>query len=89
MKRSFLLKIILILWAFGFSSCKYYTYGLEEFLYRSGTVEKRTESVLELTDHDVPVVPNEGNYNILIVADIHFGHETYKNDVEVDVYDEP
>ena len=83
MKRSFLLKIILILWAFGFSSCKYYTYGLEEFLYRSGTVEKRTESVLELTDQDVPVIPSEGNYNILIVADIHFGHETYKNDVDL------
>ena len=82
MKRSFLLKIILILWAFGFSSCKYYTYGLEEFLYRSGTVEKRTESVLELTGHDVPVVPNEGNYNFLIVADIHFGHQVYKNDVD-------
>ena len=82
MKRSFLLKIILILCIFAFPSCKYYTYGLEEFLYRSGTVEKRTESVLELTDHDVPVVPNEGNYNFLIVADIHFGHQVYKNDVD-------
>ena len=79
MKRSFLLKIILILWAFGFSSCKYYTYGLEEFLYRSGTVEKRTEEILELSDIDVPVVPNEGSYNILIVTDIHFGHEKHKS----------
>ena len=83
MKRSFLFKSILILCIFAFPSCKYYTYGLEEFLYRSGTVEKRTESVLELTDHDVPVVPNEGNYNFLIVADIHFGHQVYKNDVDL------
>lgn len=74
MKKKLFLSV-LILFTICISGCKYYSYGMEEFLYRSGTVEKRTASVLELEDSDVPVVPTEGSYNILVITDVHFGAE--------------
>ena len=56
-------------------SCKYYTYGFEEFLYRSGTVDKRADSVVELSGSEVPAFSDSKIVNILVITDIHFGAE--------------
>ena len=36
------------------SACKYYSYGLEEFFYRENTLEKRIDTLTELTNTQIP-----------------------------------
>lgn len=75
MKKYFFQKLCLFLLGICCFSCKYYTYGFEEFLYRSGTVDKRADSVVELSGSEVPAFSDSKIVNILVITDIHFGAE--------------
>ena len=74
-KRRVFLPLFLFLLLFTIpSSCKYYAYGLEEFFYRENTLEKRIDTLTELTDTQIPQNLLD-EYNILVITDIHFGGE--------------
>lgn len=56
-------------------SCKFYEYGLDEFLYRKDSVEKRASELKELSGDEVPHgLPDV--YDVLLITDLHFG-KTY------------
>ena len=73
MKKIFLL--FLILFTFLLASCED-SYGLREFIFRSNSVESRSDTLYSLPD----VKPATGKvYAVLIITDVHFGGENSGN----------
>lgn len=87
-----LLKFVLFLFfsfsGFLFCSCQYYSYGLDEFLYRDNSIRNRSsrlknlqdESPYELALKKNPEAPEAVNaefnaYDFLVITDVHFGGE--------------
>lgn len=72
-----LLFILIVLVSFLFTACQYYSYGLDEFFYRSNTVDKRASRLLELKDfvNEDGTGKLSGEYEVLIITDVHFGGE--------------
>ena len=56
------------------SGCEYYSYGLDEFFYRSNTVDKRAENLLNLGNVSVD---SSNPYEVLVLTDVHFGGEDH------------
>lgn len=63
-------------------SCEYYSYGLEEFLYRSNTVSVRAEEMPDLSgkngnfeDLEIFNKVSGKKYTVLFITDVHFGGE--------------
>ena len=61
-------------------SCEYYSYGLEEFLYRSNTVSVRAEEMPDLSgkngnseDLEIFNKVSGKKYTVLFITDVHFG----------------
>ena len=69
---SFSAFFLMVAIATAFSSCQYYSYGLDEFLYRSNTVDKRADTLQNLGDMDVG---GRKKFSVLITTDVHFGGE--------------
>ena len=62
--------------AFFCLSCEYYSYGLDEFFYRTNTLENRTDKLLNLSElysEHIPSLPD--TFSILVITDVHFGGE--------------
>lgn len=97
MKKNAFIKICLLFFgisAFILESCKYYAYGLDEFLYRDDEIRNRSEELLDLDSEE-----NENNrgayevlklnedfsdsdfdsYEFLVITDVHFGGEELGN----------
>lgn len=87
-----LLKFVLFLFfsfsGFLFCSCQYYSYGLDEFLYRDNSIRNRSsrlknlqdESPYELALKKNPEAPESVDaeftaYDFLVITDVHFGGE--------------
>lgn len=71
MKRQFfnITIVFFALFVFFFFSC---SYGVDEFLYRDGVVNKRADSLLDLSESQAPIVPSNENYSFYIITDVHF-----------------
>lgn len=73
MKKIF--AVLLMIFTFSlFDGCKYYSYGLDEFFYRSNTVDKRADK-LKVLDDFAAVEESLVEYEVLIITDVHFGGE--------------
>lgn len=76
MKKDFLkavLPVFLAAFVFLFGSCKYYSYGLDEFLYRDGSIRNRSSRLKDLKVCEE--VSALDSYEILVITDVHFGGE--------------
>lgn len=76
MKKDFLkavLPVFLAAFVFLFSSCQYYSYGLDEFLYRDGSIRNRSSRLKDLKVCEE--VSELDSYEILVITDVHFGGE--------------
>ncbi len=76
-KKNYVLSAVLaaFLSAFLMSSCQY---GLNEFLYRNDSVDKRASHLKKIEDSEKPSIPTGGKYSVLIISDVHFGAENQK-----------
>ncbi len=63
----------LIFSSLAFASCGY---GLDEFLYRANAVSARAAELYKIPEPQVPKVPSDGKYSILVITDVHFGAES-------------
>lgn len=75
-KKRFLkvgLTAFFVIFVFLFWSCKYYSYGLDEFLYRDDSIRDRSSKLKELNEGLEDSV--SGSYEILVITDVHFGGE--------------
>lgn len=61
------------------SGCQYYSYGLDEFLYRDNAIRNRAKSIFDLTPINNLEIPDSGVYDILLITDVHFGGEGLSN----------
>lgn len=74
MKKQVLIFLISIFLSV-FTGCQYYSYGLDEFLYRDNSIRNRANRLLDLTSTGAPAIPASGIYDILVITDVHFGGE--------------
>lgn len=63
----------LVIFDFLFCACQYYSYGLDEFLYRDNSIRNRSSRLKELDEKLEDSV--SGTYDILVITDVHFGGE--------------
>lgn len=59
-----------------FSSCKYHSYGLDEFFYRTSSIDNRIKDLKEVKEN-IPNFINDKPYKILVITDVHFGSEEH------------
>ena len=61
-----------------FVSCKY---GLQQFLYRSNSIEKRIEPLqkIEFADESLKNTITNDDYSFIVISDTHFGSKVQKN----------
>ena len=76
LKKSFFkiwLSAFFLIFDFVFCACQYYSYGLDEFLYRDNSIRNRSSKLKELDEG----LENSvfGSYEILVITDVHFGGE--------------
>lgn len=69
----FVLTFFLAALSFAFCSCQYYSYGLDEFLYRDGSIRNRSSKLKDLNICEE--VSALDSYEILVITDVHFGGE--------------
>lgn len=71
--------LVLCLAFINFNSCGLFNYGLEENLYRKPTVEERAKEIVCLqNESNLMSIKNDEEYDVLIIADLHFGLENKK-----------